>query len=129
DALTFAETLGDTAAGDASLREYLAMLFYSPEKRDAFLGGAASYRYTRVINQAINADVARFDLNPELPKLRFPALVVTGRYDINVAPSTAWKIHQKIPKSRFVAFEKSGHIPYFEEPDLFVSTIEDFLAH
>jgi proline iminopeptidase len=128
DALGFAEALGDSAAADASLREYLAMLFYSPEKRDAFLGGAASYHNNRAINQAINADVARFDLNPELPKLRFPALVVTGRYDINVAPATAYRIHRAIPRSKFVVFEKSGHMPFYEEPEAFLKVIGDFLA-
>ena len=128
DALSFAETLGDKAAGDASLREYLAMLFYSPEKRDAFLGGAAAYRYNRAVNQAVNADVGRFDLNPELPKLRFPALVVTGRYDINVAPATAYRIHHAIPGSKFVVFERSGHMPFYEEPEAFLKVIGDFLA-
>ncbi|MEA2692960.1 MAG: proline iminopeptidase [Acidobacteriota bacterium] len=128
DALSFAETLGDPAAADASLREYLAMLFYSPERRDAFLGGAASYHYNRAVNQAVNADVARFDLNPELPKLRFPALIVTGRYDMNVAPATAYRIHHAIPGSKFAVFERSGHMPFYEEPEAFLKVIGDFLA-
>ena len=51
---------------------------------------------------------------------RMPTLVMTGRYDINVAPSTAWKIHKAIPGSRWEVFENSGHLPYFEEPEKFV---------
>ena len=76
----------------------------------------------------MSADLEKYDLGPELAKFRFPTLVVTGRYDMNVAPSTAWKIHQRIPGSRFVAFERSGHLPYFEEPEAFTATIEQFLA-
>ena len=57
------------------------------------------FAYSRPVNEAINADLARFDLNPELAKLRMPALVLTGRFDANVAPSTAWKIHHAIPGS------------------------------
>jgi proline iminopeptidase len=127
DALGFAETLGDGAAADASLREYLAMLFYAPEKRDAFLAAASGFSYSRPVNQAVNADLARFDLNPELPKLRVPVLVVTGRFDMNVAPATAYGIHKAIPGSRFVVFERSGHLPFFEEPEVFVKVLEAFL--
>jgi len=54
--------------------------------------------------------------------------VLTGRYDINVAPSTAWKIHRAIPGSRFAVFEESGHLPFFEEPWAFVKTLEEFLG-
>jgi proline iminopeptidase len=128
DALAFADTLGDSAAGDASLREYMAMLFYAPEKRDAFLAASSGFRYSRTVNQTLNTDLARFDLNPELPKLRFPALVVTGRYDMNVAPATAYRIHKAIPGSKFVVFERSGHLPFFEEPAAFVEVVGDFLA-
>ena len=37
DGFTFADALGDKAASDAGIREYLTWLFYSPEKRDAFI--------------------------------------------------------------------------------------------
>ena len=127
--LQFAEAFGDSNAQKQDLREYFSMLFYDTAHRDEFLRRGGDYAYSQAVNAALGADLEKYDLNPELPKFRFPTLVATGRYDINVAPSTAWKIHQKIPNSRFVAFEKSGHIPYFEEPELFVSTIEDFLAH
>ena len=127
-AVAFAEELGDTAAVKVDLREYMGLLFYSPEKRDQFLAKASSYKYTRSVNAALNTDLARYDLNPELPKFRFPTLVLTGRFDINVAPSVAWKIHKAIPGSEFTVFEKSGHIPYFEESDAFVARVEAFLG-
>ena len=126
-AVAFAEALGDSTALATDLREYMGMLFWLPEHRDAFLANMASYKYTRAVNAALNADLKQYDLNPELPKFRFPTLVLTGRYDMNVAPSVAWKIHNAIPGSRFVAFERSGHLPYFEEPEAFVRTVEEFL--
>lgn len=128
-AVAFAVELGDSVAIQTDLDEYLPLLFYSPEKRDQFLASAEGYRYNPTVNRAITADLARFDLNPELAKFRCPTLVITGRYDINVAPSVSWKIHQAIPNSEFAVFEKSGHIPYFEEPDAFVRRVETFLAH
>jgi len=128
DKTAFAQEMGDDAALNSYMRIYLSMLFYSEEKRDAFLANAASYKYTKEINALLNTDLRRFDLNPELAKFRFPALVITGRYDINVAPSTAYKIHQAIPGSRFAVFERSGHLPFYEEPEKFVTLLEEFLA-
>jgi len=104
------------------------MLFHSPEKRDAFLARASSYVYRREVNKAIESDVRRFDLNPELPKFQFQTLVITGRYDFNVAPAVAWRIHSAIPGSRWAVFENSGHLPFFEERDQIVRVVEEFLA-
>ena len=126
--LAFKEEMGDKAASDADLREYFSMLFYSPENRDKFVATVRPGVYKKNINEAVEKDIERFDLNPEIRKFRFPTLVVTGRYDMNVAPSVAYKIHQAIPGSQFAVFEKSGHLPFFEEPDEFVRVMEGFLA-
>jgi len=126
--LDFADALGDAKSGQASLHEYLGMLFVSTEKRDEFVSHADSYKYTRSVNEALNADLAKYDMWPVLPTLTMPTLVLTGRYDINVAPSTAWKIHKAIPGSRWEVFEHSGHLPYFEEPDKFVQVVGEFLG-
>jgi proline iminopeptidase len=128
DALAFAESLGDEEASRASIREYLSMLFVSAEKRDAFLAKASSYAYNRGVNRVLNQDIQKYDLNPELPKFKFPTLVITGRYDINVAPAVAYRIHRAIPNSQFVVFERSGHLPFYEEPDAFVRLVEEFLS-
>ncbi len=127
-ALAFANELGDKAAAAANIREYLSMLFCSSDKRDAFLAAMPPGAFNKEVNQTLNRDLARFDLNPEIRKFRFPTLVVTGRFDMNVAPLVAYRIHQAIPGSRFVVFERSGHIPFYEEPDGFVRALEDFLA-
>jgi proline iminopeptidase len=104
------------------------MLFYSPEKRDAYLARATTDSYRAAINAEVSGDLARFDLNPELRKFRMPALVLTGRFDMNVSPRTAWKIHNAIPNSELVIFEKSGHLPWYEEPARFLAVIEGFLG-
>jgi proline iminopeptidase len=126
--LDFAEALGDTAAAGRSMHEYLGMLFVSTEKRDEFLSHARSYQYTRAVNEALNADLGKLDMTPELSTLHMPTLVLCGRYDINVAPSTAWRIHNAIANSRWEVFERSGHLPYFEEPEKFVRVVEDFVG-
>jgi proline iminopeptidase len=39
---------------------------------------------------------------------------------MNVSPRNAWKIHNAIPNSEFVIFERSGHLPWYEEPVRFL---------
>lgn len=38
-----------------------------------------------------------------------PAFIVNGRYDMICPPVTAYRLHLKLPKSRLVIAEKSGH--------------------
>jgi proline iminopeptidase len=127
DAFDFADTLGDDDAHKKGLAEYLSWLCYSPEKRDAFLAKASTFKETKDVNQKVNADLARFDLNPEIKKFRMPVLVLTGRYDMNVAPQTAWRIHQAIAGSQWAVFERSGHLPWYEEPEAFAGVVMPFL--
>ena len=128
DSFAFADALGDAAASAAGIREYFHWLFYAPEKRDAFIAQVGAGVYNKAVNELVDHDVQRFDLNPELRKFKFPTLVITGRYDINVAPSVAYKMHKAIAGSQFAVFEKSGHLPFFEEPEAFVRTLDAFLG-
>src|SRR5262245_20965132 len=128
DGLAFAVELGDEKAVVADLHEYMTMLFYTPEARDAFVARSKSFVYRQKVNKLVWNDLQRFDLNPELPKFNFPTLVATGRYDFNVAPSVAWSIARAIPGSDLAIFEKSGHLPFCEEPDAFLKRLETFLS-
>jgi proline iminopeptidase len=128
NAVAFAVELGDDKAIRADLLAYMSMLCLSGERRDALLADVDLTTYRPYVNQTLWKDAERFDLNPELPKFRQPTLVITGRYDINVAPSVAYAIHKAIPHSRFVVFEHSGHLPFFEEPEAFTRLVEQFLS-
>jgi proline iminopeptidase len=125
--LTYAMEFGDKRADDENIREYLSMIFYSPEKRDAVLAQLSPSSYTKAVFEAVVHDASRFDLNPEIKKFKFPTLVITGRYDMNVAPLIAYQIHKAIPGSQFAVFEKSSHLPFTEEPEAFARTVEEFL--
>lgn len=118
---------GNEDAIGVDLGEYFSMLCYSPEKREELLSQAdpATYRYQ--VNKKVFGDAGRFDLNPELCKFKQPTLVIHGRYDINVALSVSYDIHKAIPGSRFKAMERSGHLPFFEEPETFAGLVKTFL--
>jgi proline iminopeptidase len=104
------------------------MLFYSQENHDRFLAGITDPGQNTAVNTAVNKAIANLDLNPQLPNFAFPTLVMHGRFDMNVAVLTAWKTYKAIPNAKIVIFAKSGHLPFYEEPDKFTQTLSDFLA-
>lgn len=46
----------------------------------------------------------------EASKLRdIPVTIINGRYDMICPPIIAWRLHQKLPKSKLVIVEEAGH--------------------
>ncbi len=113
---------------DRGIRNHFRMLFYSEENRDAYLAGAKDLGATPKVGAAVQKATRTLDLTAELPKFKFPTMVITGRYDMNVTPVTAWNIYKAIPGAKFVVFEKSGHLPSYEEPDKYVKVVDAFLS-
>src|SRR6267154_4512614 len=123
------QKLGPTteAAARASLRNHFRMIFYSTQKRDAYMSHMGDLGYEPTVSQAVAKATADLDLTPKLAGFKFPTLVITGRYDMNVAPLTAWRLAHAISGAKLVFFEQSGHLPSYEEPEKYLSVLEDFL--
>ena len=109
------------------IRGRLAMSFYSFDVRDRVLAALGTTDYNARQETLLWKDAESHDLTENLKRLRMPVLVATGRFDTNVAPRTAWRIHQGIPGSQFVVWERSGHFPMIEEPDAFFAVVDRFL--
>jgi len=115
------------AAARAGLRNHFRMLFYSPEKRDAYMSRMGDLGQEPAVGAAVHAATLDMDLTEKLAEFKFPTLVINGRYDMNVAPLTAWQLAHAIPAAKLVFFEHSGHLPSYEEPDRYISVLEEFL--
>jgi proline iminopeptidase len=115
------------AAARASLRNHFRMIFYSPEKRDAYMSRMGDLGFEPAVGEAVSKATQDLDLAPRLAGFQFPTLVINGRYDMNVAPLTAWRLAHDIPGAKLVFFEQSGHLPSYEEPDKYVEVLEEFL--
>lgn len=71
---------------------------------------------------------AGWDVTVDAEALRVPILLTQGRYDYAV-PYSLWDgIVSKLPDATLRIFEKSGHHPFFEEPDLFVTTLTGWMT-
>lgn len=67
-----------------------------------------------------------WDVTDQLPKIRVPTLVTGGRYD-EVTPKVARSIHKGIKGSKLVTFQKSSHLPMWEERKRYITTLRDFI--
>ncbi|GAG38248.1 unnamed protein product, partial [marine sediment metagenome] len=54
-------------------------------------------------------------------------LILSGRYDEST-PAINETIHKGIKGSEWVIFENSAHFPHLEEPEKYLSVLNDFLA-
>lgn len=121
---------GDSALVAKALGIYVTMIFYDDAKGERWRElGARINNFNLWVQLHLARDLARQDYTPALAGFRFPTLVTTGRYDMNVAPLTAWRIHQAIAGSEFRVFERSSHIPFYEEPEAFTAALREFLSH
>jgi proline iminopeptidase len=85
------------------------------------------YRYMNGPNEfTITGTIRDINLVADLPRIRVPTLVLGGRYD-EVTPKVAQQIHDAIPGSRRVTFEKSSHTPFWEERETFMAVVAAFL--
>jgi pimeloyl-ACP methyl ester carboxylesterase len=61
-------------------------------------------------------------LMPSIPKQ-----IIWGEDDMVIPASHARIAHEAMPESRVEIFEDSGHMPFRDHPDRFVSVVERFL--
>ncbi|HXW62003.1 MAG TPA: alpha/beta hydrolase [Candidatus Acidoferrales bacterium] len=68
-----------------------------------------------------------WDITTDRRSLDVPLLLLHGRYDYTV-PYTLWTgVLEKLPNASLRLFERSGHHPFFEEPEAFTATVADWI--
>jgi proline-specific peptidase len=68
-----------------------------------------------------------WDRTADLGRIRVPTLVTCGRYD-EITPACSQTITDGIEGACMVVFEHSAHCAHEEEPELYASVVEEFLA-
>ena len=73
--------------------------------------------------------LSQFSALPWLPDLRMPALVMGGRTDWIAPPAQGpERLARGLPHAGLVIFEESGHFPFIEENERFLSVLTEFLG-
>jgi len=67
-----------------------------------------------------------WDVSSALRKYKGPALALQGRQDI-CGETPAWKDKLAMPQTQVVFVERSGHMPWMEQPEAFFKTFDAFV--
>ncbi|TCJ06283.1 alpha/beta fold hydrolase [Cytobacillus praedii] len=84
------------------------------------------YRY-ETHNFAFRYNKPAFNLVPDLHKISVPTLVTVGRHDWITPVVCSELIAEKVPNSKLVIFENSGHSPQQEENEAYIKLVQGFL--
>jgi 2-hydroxy-6-oxonona-2,4-dienedioate hydrolase len=76
---------------------------------------------------AIAKSAVRHNLEDSLHKILVPTLLVWGVQDAVTPLWVGEKFNELIPNSELVKVDKCGHAPMMERPELFNTSLEDFL--
>jgi proline iminopeptidase len=118
----------DARAADLDLRAHFRMIFYSQELCEQYLANAPDLGFSPAAGEAVSKAIADLDLTSQMANFHFPTLVIQGRFDLNVTPDVSWTVAHTVPGAQLVWFEKSGHLPYYEEPNKYTAVVNQFLA-
>lgn len=71
----------------------------------------------------------KYRILERLEKLDVDTLIVWGREDPRGVYARAVEACKRMPRAKLVTFEKCGHLPYLEYPELFHTAVKDFLRN
>jgi len=128
------QILRDRMAGlpsEASLKQFLLaqgpMRFFDPGF-DASALIEASVPRPQLLGHIMSTLAPGWDVTADAGSLRVPLFLAHGRHDY-VVPYLLWEgIPDRLPNATFELFERSGHQPFFEEPDRFAETVASWFA-
>ncbi len=77
----------------------------------------------------IGGDIGKLDFRTELKNLKMPVLILAGRFDRVAVPRFSEKFREYCPQAKFEMFERSGHLPFIEQPKRYFGVVEEFLKN
>lgn len=84
------------------------------------------FRVTDRVQQSVWQSLGDFDVIPDLGNLHIPAFFIHGRHD--PVPLESTERAAGAMKARLLVLERSGHVPYVEQPDALFGAIEQYLG-
>jgi proline iminopeptidase len=102
--------------------------FIDPMAHARYARDVADHEYNIRLNNVLREDMATLDFTDALGAFAKPALVLHGRFDAVLAPLIAWRLYKLIPRARLAMLERSGHMPFIEEPAAFAAAVLGFLT-
>jgi pimeloyl-ACP methyl ester carboxylesterase len=122
----------DSIRGDfASFALGAGQAIFTQPVQDEALAGWAGEEFARNDRQSMDAlwaSLVEQDVRPLLGSIAQPTLVIHGAHSQLYGSGTADFLVRALPNARAVQFDRSGHAPQLEQPELFNRTIREFAA-
>jgi proline iminopeptidase len=83
--------------------------------------------YGGELNRAVMAELGNRYRFTQFDVVTMPVLVIAGRFDGAALPAGLRELALRLPRARYVEFEKSGHFVYLDEPDRFAKEVTAFV--
>ncbi|MEX0800192.1 MAG: alpha/beta fold hydrolase [Dehalococcoidia bacterium] len=128
EALSELVALAENEASESVMRrslELLAPVYFRDPARVADLH-LDSIRFGPE-SQAVWDSLSEFDLRPRLSEIEVPTLVIAGAHDRSVTVEKAKQTADALPNGTLAVMEGSGHYPFVEEPEAFMTAVREFL--
>lgn len=125
----FGRPMNDDADFQKTWMTILPLYFHA---YDSEVGAAMDQKtsYSGAAWNHVNANcLPTFNTLSRLGEISVPTLVISGADDWITPPAQGGeRIHAALPNSTLAIFEESGHWPWIEEPDKFMTTIRTWIA-
>jgi proline iminopeptidase len=111
---------------EATMGALAGFFFHDPGKaagRAVFAGAAFDARAAVQMMQPLHW----WSAVDRLGEVQVPVLVVAGRHDVFCPPPESERIRRGVPSAELVVLERSGHIPWEEEPEAFDAAVHGWL--
>jgi proline iminopeptidase len=103
------------------------MRFFDPRFDAAPVFAESEYR-PELLAHVMGTLLRGWDVRSDSGLSRAPLLVAHGRYDYTV-PYRLWEgVATSLPRTTMRVFGRSGHQPFFEEPELFGAVVDEWMA-
>jgi proline iminopeptidase len=82
---------------------------------------------TDVLRRFASEEYGGIEVEDRLSDVTQPVLVLAGRHDRTRSVEASQAIAEGVRRGELVVFESSGHMPFVEENEAYISTLRDFL--
>jgi len=101
--------------------------FYKPTKEEAIRAALYEWKHDNGFNRKVGDDYTRYSFKGFFFDSPVPTLICEGKWDLTWGEEKREVFRKSQPNAQYAFFENSGHSIFSEEPDLFFSTLKDFM--
>jgi len=76
----------------------------------------------------VDGNLKEVEYVDRLSEIKVPTLIIVGEHDES-DPKMSREMHEKIAGSKLVILPKSGHMTFVDQPEMFLKTVSEFVAH